>query len=263
MLTDAQQAARKGKLTASKVGILIKGDAEAVHRLWLEMTGQADEEDLSNVWVVQFGAFTEPFHLNWQERRYQWSIVRRGEVVIHPKVAWAACTLDGWVKELDCPIEAKHANEREPVEVIVARYAAQCTWQMMCCGAARTQLSIIRGNSEPVLEEIPYNKMFGQELMRRAHVFMRHVNDNTPPVEMLDAVEAPEPKLIVDMSNNVLWRRHALAWLQCQGAAETAKASEKVLKAMVHPTYAKASGHGVRVTRDRAGRLSLRQDNAA
>ena len=45
MLTAEQIKARSGKLTASRVSVLMKGDAKGIHNLWLEMTGQEFEQE--------------------------------------------------------------------------------------------------------------------------------------------------------------------------------------------------------------------------
>ena len=60
-LTQAQLAARDGKLTASRVACLMTGDAERIYALWLEMVGDPsfEPEDLSDVWPVQLGSVTE------------------------------------------------------------------------------------------------------------------------------------------------------------------------------------------------------------
>jgi hypothetical protein len=55
MLTPEQIARRKGKLTASRVAVLMTGDAEKIIQLWEEMLGQREPEDLSGVWAVRLG----------------------------------------------------------------------------------------------------------------------------------------------------------------------------------------------------------------
>ena len=100
MLNAEQIKARTGKLTASRIACLMKGDAKEIYNLWLEMTGQEFEhEDLLRVWPVQLGSATEQLSLDWFEMKNGLPVTRRGEVVVHPDYEWAACTLDGWVEE--------------------------------------------------------------------------------------------------------------------------------------------------------------------
>jgi hypothetical protein len=63
MLTKAQIEQRQGKLTASRVACLMTGDAEKILRLYKEMIGEEDEEDLSRVWPVALGVAAEQLQL--------------------------------------------------------------------------------------------------------------------------------------------------------------------------------------------------------
>ena len=144
--------ARAGKLTASRVACLMEGNAERILQLYLEMIGEAVPEDLSDVWPVQLGSATEALQLDWFERRQRQIVSRRGEVVNHPALPWAAATLDGWIDELSCPIEVKHTSGREPAEVLVARYSPQVQWQMEVTGATQCAFSVIFGAAEPVVD---------------------------------------------------------------------------------------------------------------
>src|SRR5262245_43762424 len=129
MLTPTQIEARKGKLTASRIACLMTGDASAIIKLYREMIGEEQEADLSQVWPVQLGATTEGLNLDWYEMKRN-PLSRRGEVVVHPRYDWAACTLDAWDDTLCCPVEAKHVGGREPFEVVVDRYQPQMQWLM-------------------------------------------------------------------------------------------------------------------------------------
>jgi hypothetical protein len=258
-LTAAQRQARQGKLTGSRVGCLMRGDRDAIMRLWLEMTGQEAEEDLSHVWPVRLGEATEQLQLDWFERGGS-PVTRRGEVVVHPECDWAAATLDGWIEQLQCPIECKHVGGRDPTEVVIERYQPQCHWEMLVTRATQCALTIIRGADEPVVEWLTLDTVYATELMHRASQFMSFVNRVIPPVVLPPAPPPVSAFRDYDMSDNDSWRHNALEWIQVKGAADTAKECEKTLKALVPLDAKKCTGFGVRVTRDRAGRLSLRED---
>src|SRR5258706_13697483 len=100
----------------------MKGDAEAIMRLYREMIGEEPEVDFSDVWPIRLGACTEQLQLDWYEAKGAW-VTRRGEVVTHPKYDWAACTLDGWIECIGWPIEAKHVGGRQTLEVVIDRHA--------------------------------------------------------------------------------------------------------------------------------------------
>jgi hypothetical protein len=260
MLTAAQLEARAGKLTASRCACLMRGEVDKIMRLWHELTGLEQEEDKSHIWEVRLGEVTEQLQLDWFEERNRVAVTRRGEVVVHPLHDCFAATLDGWIEEPGRPIECKHTGDREPVEVVIERYQPQLHFQMCCTNTNQCALSIIRGRAEPIIEEIELNYDYADELMRRGFQFMEFVKRKMPPV-ILPAVPPPVSKFIdYNMTGNDNWRRYAQQWLQTQGAAKSAEEASKVLKSLVPDNARKCFGDGVRVTRDRAGRLSLRTD---
>ena len=59
-LTKQQQAAREGRLTASGVGVLMRGDPEPIRDLWRELVGDPTwkPKDFSDNWAVQLGVAT-------------------------------------------------------------------------------------------------------------------------------------------------------------------------------------------------------------
>jgi len=260
MLNPEQIAARTGKLTGSRIAALMKGDTKAIYNLWLEMTGQEFEaEDLSRVWPVQLGACTEDLNLDWYTLKNNSIITRRGEVVVHPEYDRAAVTLDGWIDDLACPIEAKHVGGREPLEVIIERYWPQMGWQMEVTGAGQCALSVIMGASAPIVEFIPRDDNYIGEMLARGAQFMEHVRKVTPPV-VLDPVPAPiDASAVYDMASDNVWGDQAAVWLDTRAAASQNKDAEKILKSRVPEDAKKCTGHNVQITRDRAGRLSLRE----
>ncbi len=195
MLTLEQLRAREGRLTTSSVACLMTGDEERILNLWRLLVGDPDygPEDLSGVWRVRLGDVTEPLNLEWYSRKTGRPLSRHGEVVICPAADWAACTLDAWDADLDCPVEAKHVSGRELRTKIIERYQPQCHWQMLVTGARRVLLSLIEGTNEPTIEEISFDEIYAQELWRRAELFMECVVSLTPPLT-LPEVLPPIPK---------------------------------------------------------------------
>lgn len=257
MLTPEQIAARRGKLTASRVACLMEGNRAKILRLWREMIGDEAEEDLSAVWPVQLGHATEALNLNWYAAKNS-PVTRRGEVVLHPSLEWAACTLDGWDAVLACPIEAKHVGGFEPVEVLIDRYAPQVHWQMECTGADQCALSIIRGAAEPVVEYIECDRAYTDELVERGEQFMHFVRTRRPPVELPPVPPPVDPTRVIDMTGNNKWANHAAEWLATKRAHDTCADAAKILKSLVPEDAKRCSGYGVLISRDKAMRLSLR-----
>jgi hypothetical protein len=256
-LTAAQIEARNGKLTASRVACLMKGDPVAIMRLYREMIGEQAEEDLSDVWAVQLGSVTEQLNLDWYQRNNT-PVTRRGEVVA--ACDWAAATLDGWDDFLKCPIECKHVGGFEPLEIIVERYQPQMHWQMICTKTRQCVLSVIMGAREPLIEVVPRDNIYALELWKRGFEFMECVRRRVPPVALPEIAAPVDPTKVYDFTGKNIWAAQAADWLANREGARVAKAAEAALKEIVPADAKKVTGHGVRVTRDKAGRLSLRVD---
>src|SRR5262245_9200028 len=258
MLTEAQIKARAGKLTGSRVACLMTGDVEKIMALYLEMIGEGEPEDLSQVWPVRLGEATEQLNLDWFEAR-NGLLTRRGDVVVHLRYPWAAATLDAWCDALGCPVEAKHVGGREPLEVVIDRYQPQMQWQMEVTGAVECALSVIMGANEPIVEFIPRDAEYAGEMINRGRQFMHCVETRRVPVVLEPVAPPADATKIIDMTGNNEWASRAHEWLANLDAADTVKEAEKILKSMVPAEAKKCHGHQIQITRDRAGRLSLRE----
>lgn len=259
MLTPAQIKARTGKLTASRIACLMTGDAEKILQLYHEMIGEAVPEDLSRIWAVQLGECTEQLNINWFEYKERMIVSRRGEVMVHPLLPWAAATLDGWIDELKCPIECKHSSGREPAEILIERYSPQVQWQMVVTGATQCAFSVIFGAAEPVVDFLERDADYADEMVARGAQFMEFVERRIPPV-VLPPVPAPIiADKAYDMTGDNEWTTWAVTWSDTRMAARDNEAAGKILKSLVPPDAKKAHGAGVQITRNRAGHLSLRE----
>jgi hypothetical protein len=234
-------------------------DTDGLLQLYLEMRGEAEKQDLSDVWEVQLGIETERLHLNWYEKKRKTKVKLRGRVMVHPRHDDFSCTLDGWAEDVDCPIEVKHCNGFESLEAITLRYKAQCHMQMMCCNADRYVFSVIQGAAAPSWKLHQMDHAYGAELMTRAFRFMDCVKSGTPPVPLPPPPPPPEEWRDYRMEDEA-WRTYAQVWLQSRGAADSCATAAARLKTMVPEDAKRAWGAGIIITRNRGGALSLRSD---
>jgi hypothetical protein len=265
VLTDKQKIAREGKLTASRVACLMKADVEEIYNLWLEMTGDPSHvpEDLEDVWAVKLGEATEQLNLDWTERDHG-KIIQRGEVVQHPKIDWAASTLDGWMALYNIPIEVKHNNGFEPVQQVIDRYQPQMHWQMCCTGAIECGFSVIRGTKQPEFYRVPFDPTYAQDLVARATTFMEAVRCMFPPVEYSPSVVPVfEAVRTVDMRTNTDWVMRADDWLRLKPVKDAFERANKEIKALVPDDAKIAWGAGVVAKRNKNGALTLKAGDTA
>lgn len=262
-LTAQQIQQRDGKLSASRIGVLMRDDAQAILNLWKEMIGDPSyvAEDLSDVWPVQLGSCTEELHLNWIQKKAGYPITRRGEVVVMNDNPWACATLDGWDTSLNCPTECKHVGAYRKLDDVRAYYAPQLHWQMIVTGSKKAILSIIFGAAEPIQEEIPYSAIYADELWSRAVQFMHCVENLTPPV-VLAPIAAPIPiseMIEKDMSSSNAWGEHAVDWIENKLAAKKFEKSAQELKALVDNNVCRAHGKGIEIKRSKSGSLTIKE----
>lgn len=261
MLSPDQVRQRDGKLTASRVACLMTGDAEKIMNLWRELVGDPAfvAEDLSDVWAVQLGSHTEVLNLDWYEKRTGKALLKRGDVIVHPGCDWAAATLDGWDEVQSAPVECKHVGGFEKLPAILERYAPQAHWQMIVTGARQCVFSIIEGAREPVIEIVERDAAYAAELWKRAEQFMECVRTLTPPVEFAPVAAPVKAEKTYDMTGNNQWASDAVTWMTTKQAAKDFAATEKSIKSIVPADAIKCNGHGISVSRNKAGSLSIRE----
>lgn len=261
MLNAEQIKARDGRLTASRVACLMTGDADKIMNLWRELVGDPAfvDDDLSDVWPVQLGTCTEALNLEWYERRTGRDLSRHGEVVLRPGFEWAACTLDAFDAQLLAPVECKHVGGFEKHETIIARYMPQMHWQMLCTGTNLCMLSVIEGAREPVIDQVQFDGAYASELWDRAFRFMQCVWNLTPPIELAPVAAPVKAVKSYDMTGNNTWAAEAVTWITTRQAAKDNAAADKAIKKLVPDDAAKCTGHGIAVSRSRAGSITIKE----
>lgn len=260
-LTAEQHAKRADKIGASFAPALMAGDADAIRREWQRLVGDPahEEKDLSDVWAVQFGSYVESFALDWEECKNGYKLTRRGEHVPHPKFSYLGCTLDAYRAHDSTVIDVKAPGAHRKLDDVISHYTPQMIVQRSCVGAEKASLLIVHGGAEPREYPIEIDPDYEKMVFHRLAWFWSFVERLVCPVE-IPAIAAPVlAAKIYQMDDNADWKREAQRWQQALGAAQIVKEAEKNLKLMCPQDAVKCIGHGVVITRDRAGRLALRE----
>lgn len=256
MLTDEQKAKRVGKLTASRVSVLMTGTPEQVYNLWREVVGDPEYNgDIEETWAMRLGSLTEALNLEWYGKKTLSLVMREGEHCSHPNYSWATCTLDGFDMSEDLPIECKHVHAFSKSVEIIERYLPQTHWQMFIMERDACKLSVIFGSAEPVIIHIPWQESYGAELIRRAKWFMECVENMTPPCE-IEPAKVPTPReewKTVSMDGNNEWANFALEFLESKPYAEKFDNAKQAIKEMVAEDVGYAFGYGIEAKRDKRG----------
>lgn len=259
-LTDAQKAARAGKLGASFAPALMGGDIARMREEWLRLTDHPDyvETNLDAIWPVQFGSWVEPFALDWHETKTGQLLTRRGEWAAHPELPWLGCTLDAYRAADASVIDCKAPGAHRRLDEVLDHYAPQLVVQRACTGAQRAALLVVHGGAEPREYALSWSPAYEAEVWRRIRWFWQCVETLQPPAPLDPCREPVEAVRIADMSGSNSWCEQAHAWLNTRDAARTFERAAKDLKGLVEDDMREAHGHGIVITRNRAGHLHIR-----
>ena len=275
----------------SDIQRIVKGDW---HRLWLEKRGLAAPEDLRWKLPVQIGRALEPVILDFyaHEQRAELTtgqpmamLLERTSFVmpdgrctfVHPIFPWAIGSPDGlatWGDGLG-PIrgvEAKTTNywsATKEAEKFVRRCAVQMTWYMEVTGCKAWDLVWLVDNSKIEIRTLEYDTEFATDLLGMAEEFWWHVVDDTEPTRGKDAAPLiPAPKFTSTKTYNMSTRKEANAWtaaaadyMQHRGPAALFEKACTDLKGLMPEDAKEAFGAGIKLTRDRANRVTIRPIN--
>jgi len=253
---------RRHGIGGSDANVIMSGDAEKILDLWKIKTGKKEPEDLSGEFRVSLGTYTEPFNADWFFYKTELPVIARGDKRVSRERPWMRATLDGEVPMPDGKTavwEAKHTSARFSMKEAVARYQPQLHHNMIVTGARKAYLSVIFGN-EWDYEEVEYDATYAQALLKAETEFWECVRLGLPPSDEPQIVVPPEASKVVDMTGNNEWASAASEWLLCKNYATQFDTAAATLKKMVASDVRAASGHGIRIARDKRRALRITQE---
>ena len=266
-LSQAQQAARRGKLTASRLPVLMSGDEAKIYSLWAELTGRQVPDNLDEVWHVRLGNATEHLNIWWYEKTTGRPTSMHGDVVQHIQHPWLSATLDAADEAYMAAVECKHVTLRNgrTLDDVVQHYQPQCQSQMLITGWPKCMLSIAVDTSPPAIFEIEADPDYQAALMGWARWFWAFVDADQPPVTP-PSVPPPPPShdkmRIVDMSagNRAAdWEAASRLWIANKEAAKVFDGAAKSVKEMMPDDARRAYGAGIEAIRNRRGAVSIKE----
>lgn len=261
MLTDEQKQRRQGKIGASFIPKLMAGDEAAIANEWMRLVDHPGyvEVDLSNEWLPSFGAFIEPFVLNWHERQTGMPLTDRGQWVDHPHIPYLGCTLDAFRVADNTVIDAKAPSRWNSLENVLATYPGQLVVQKSCTNADNAALLVCHGGDEPTEHAVIWEAEYEAEVWRRIQWFWERVETLQAPcklpgikAKLIDAVR------VVDFTGNNAWADFAATWLATKAAKTKFDEAAKGIKTLIEDDVARAFGHGICATRSKAGAITVK-----
>ncbi|WP_448204803.1 YqaJ viral recombinase family protein [Azospirillum sp. sgz302134] len=267
-ISDAQRAARAGRIGSSDATRIMAGDWLA---LWREKTGRADPANLDLVAAVQIGIATEHLHPRFVEKATGVRCVPAEETWVHPERDWMLAhpdflTWEDGERETapDTIVEAKFTGSFQSDAELAQRYHWQLQHQLTVLGLDRGLLSILRPNGHAIVR-VRRVEADCDHLLETLSAFWWHVANDVEPTDPLP-FDGPayETRRVVDMARHNRFVSLAAVLVEQRSAALAVKEAEVALKALM-PADARIAffageepGRGLYVARDREGRLSLR-----
>jgi len=270
-LSPEQRAARAEKITASFLPDLMEGDAEAIDDKWKECIGDPawKPRDTSRNWAMEYGAYTEPFALNWHERRTQCELTRRGEVVVHPERPFFCCTLDAYRAADRTCIDCKCIDGHNRLDDVIMHYVPQLVGQKGCTGADHVALLVVHGRAEPQEIAVKIDPAYEALVWLRVDQFWQCVETLTPPVTLqLPRLTPPEQWTTINLDNegdrtahnwSAEMIEHLNTWRDTHAAAAANAIARDEIKRLLPEGVGALTCAGLIVKRNRARAVSIKE----
>lgn len=253
-MTEEARLKRLDRIGGSDARIIMSGDQPAIEHLWRVKRREIEDEDLSDVLVVQLGNHTEALNTAWFERRTGLIVTDEQRVVLDPAWPVASTTLDGLVRvsrETD-PCAVFEAKFMLPfgwsIEEAQAKYMPQLQHNMTVTGHDRAWLSVITGGGQWKAVEVERDEFYCMALRDAEEDFWDCVKTGrTPGSPVVDAPDIVRDK-IVDMQGDNRWAALAAIITETQVTYEKHDMARDLIKAMLPSDAVAAEGYGIKVS---------------
>ena len=263
---------RTGYLGASDANRLMRGHDEIV-KLWREKVGKQEPEDLSHVFRVQLGTYTEPFHRQWIYNETEHEPEEDYETTLgHDELTWMQAHADARCARSGLLWEFKHTNHRSTLDTMIDSYLPQLAHMCYLDGKNEIYLSFIKGNEDPEYHLITVPAPYIVNLVELESWFWDMVSSRPEPTdefatdELQSKVDSHAGEVLidkmrtVDMSTNNRWVQLSTDLHLTKSAHDLHKQSLIEIKKLIEPDVRIAHGNGIQFTRDKRGALRMRID---
>lgn len=255
---------RMGFIGGSDAKRIMAGDWLALYE---EKVGIRQPEDLSGVFRVQLGRWTEAFHAEWLITQHNMALVDPLGPVIHPEHEFITGAVDRMWPEKGTFVELKHSNERASPRDITETYLPQVSHYAACMGVDHCYISTIPGNGDPFITKVEPSREYVDKLIEMEVAFWWHVQNKVAPeiipIASLERANkiAKDAKVdgfrFVDMTSNNQWAVIASTLIETKEAYTRHDKAKDELKQLIEADVGEATGHGITVKRDKRGALRI------
>ncbi len=249
----------------SDANILWKNEEDSIYNLFLNKTGEKEQEDLSDNFPVQLGIVSEELNISWFEKTQGKKVERGGcyaNIKDYKDYPYYTHT-DGIVLDKNGNqttfLECKHTNPFGSMKDKIISYLPQLQYYMMHLQVDHCYLSIIPGNGEPKVFEIAEDTDFQDTLHTLCRKFWHCVKNRNFILSNSDDHKELEKNPIIDNlkdynMEDTEWNKIADTLDQTSGAVDIFESNKKKLKALM-PADAKTA------TTDESNWIAIRSKN--
>ncbi|BAQ88077.1 Phage-related protein, predicted endonuclease (COG5377) [uncultured Mediterranean phage uvMED] len=240
------------------------------HSLWLEKTGRQQPKNLDDVLPVQIGILTEELNIKTFVQETGFKLATQHD--LNFKDDFRHATLDGMIETADkmCVLECKHTNANNTLENVIRKYMPQLQHYMQVAMMDSAYLSVIFGNGNryewcQVQLDNEYIKMLYE---MEATFWKEHIEKDIPPEDIqAEIIQQNHMNNIkvndmirIDMDTNNEFVANAHTWRETKIPYDQHRAVGKVLKELIPANCRLAEGGGIKISRTKAGHLTIKEN---
>ena len=257
-----------------RVGFIGGSDAVKImsgnwHDLYNEKTGQAQPADLSHLFNVQLGTYTEEFNLAWFEQEYGVQVIdTQPEYKKTIEGIPFKATLDGIINDPEnkrehIGVECKHTSSFKKFDDILAYYYPQIQLYMKVADIPGMYLSVIFGNQWEC-KLVAQDEAEWLRMLPIFRDFWSHVIRKEPPVgEMPNELPTGVQHMTLDnmvardASTSNIFRDAEEVYINYESKAKYWEQAKKVLKNEVASNEREVYTDKLSIKRNKRGALSI------
>jgi len=244
---------------------LMRGDW---HKLYQIKKGLVGRDDLSNMFNVQLGTFTEEFNMLWAENIYQTTFTRQHSVSKQYGNIKLQGTLDGIAKSTatnyDIGIECKHTHSMNTMENMINYYMPQIQFYSYLSGINKMILSVIFGNKWEAVE-IEASSAYQEKLLQAIKTFWEYIIHDKEP-DGIDTIVI-DKKITNKIPINGKTKREVTSsnsfavyvnqYLHHEESAKIFENAKKEIKEEIKPNESEIYNDKISVKRDKRGSIRI------
>ena len=263
MTVDARHSPnREDFIRGSDMVSLMQGKWNELYKIKM---GHIGRKDLSHLFNVNLGTFTEDFNLQWAEERYEYNFVNKFNV--SQTKMYGSIKLQGSPDGMDTDkkviIECKHTHSRNDMDTVTDFYMPQIQFYLYVTGYKQCLLSVIFGNTYDAVV-VDASDEYQTLMLDRIKMFWECVVHGDEPDDVATVVD----KLITnkipingktkrDVSKSNSFTEATNAYMMFEDTAKKFETAKKQLKEEIKPDEAEIYNDVLSIKRDKRGSIRI------